>query len=237
MENPFCYIPFTAKRLKDMDKGSKAYKKLMKFACRNSLFYTRLSECLIRDSENEKTKAIRKQIINDTRMMLLFLNIAIFAGLAATGGILLMRDSFFGRNAVYIYAAALCTLPFVLYYVSHSNALTVRMAEKYLEDYKLPDERFTEQRIAELILVKATTKDVIHTSELEKDIPCGCYNCRSKFKSSELKIVELSEEYVCPCCGETTVISERCGAEITDELLQDLHDYWIGCDEDNPDAE
>ena len=227
MENPFCYIPFIAKKLKEADKNTKEYRKQLKEACRDSLFYSKLTECVITDRDNKKTKPFRKQLSNDTRMLIFFVRVGVIAAIIGAIGAIFFRDSAFGRNAMYIFAAALVTLPFVIGYIVHSNKLTVKMAEVYLEDYKLPDERFTDQRIEELVLIRASTKDFIHTSELENDIPCGCYNCVSRFGSSQLKTVEMSNEYACPFCGKTTVISERSGHEITDELLQDLHDYWI----------
>ena len=226
MENPFSYFPNTAKKLKEMDKSSAAFKKAVRKLSDNSLFSTKLTECVVEEIQSGDENDNVREISADTKMMFGFMRFGILCTSTATLAMVVLTGGFLHENYIYIYAAAVLTVPFIVYYGRKVKKHMTSLAEKYLDRYRLPDKRFSDERIRELIAVRTSKTDVISTHELKNGIQCGCYTCLSRYPSNALTIVEESAEYVCPVCGKTTIISERCGHSVTDELLQDMHDYW-----------
>lgn len=226
MENPFKYVPGTAKQLTALDRNSKEYKKLMKKVCSSPAFSAKLTESIVRGAEIGEDDNTLNAIAHDTRMLVWFLRIAVVCAGAGAAIEAFFRNSPLIDYSIYLFGAGALTIPFAVYH-GHGTSKGLRhYAEKCLESYRIPDERFSDERIDELIALRTSNTDVIATSELDMKIPCGCYGCISHFTSDRLQHVPEEAEYTCPVCGRTTIISERCGREITDELLRDMHDYW-----------
>ena len=73
-----------------------------------------------------------------------------------------------------------------------------------------------------------------HKPELEKDQACGCFFCKTIFRSPEIKEWILDDnpaDYrgtaVCPYCGIDSVIGESSGFPITVEFLSAMNEFWF----------
>lgn len=67
--------------------------------------------------------------------------------------------------------------------------------------------------------------------QLKMDKICGCYNCLTIFKPSEIEDwLDKKDTAVCPYCGVDSVVSESCGYKPTKEILKKLHLQEFGED-------
>jgi hypothetical protein len=72
-----------------------------------------------------------------------------------------------------------------------------------------------------------------HLNEIVESTFCGCFYCLSIFKPAE--IVEWTDENdargktaLCPRCGIDSVIGDKAGFPIDDELfLKEMYHYWF----------
>lgn len=227
IHNPFKYFPKIADELKKADKNSRKYKKLLRRTTeRNSIFVARLTECLIEDTERSGVYYLRNSFVYESKNVFMFICIGIIAIILSA----LFRLGVFGEAAVdysvYALIAALGTFPFIGFY-GHKTHVTIRkLAEIYLEDFCVTDEKFTPEYMQRLADITNSDNDIILQDELETQIPCGCYTCKHVYTSDRLVVSERTHKYICPHCGKTTIVSERCGEHITQELIDDLYEYW-----------
>lgn len=69
-----------------------------------------------------------------------------------------------------------------------------------------------------------------HRKKLVEDSVCGCFYCIRRFHPTEIEtwIDENSGgTALCPYCGIDSVIGSYIGYPLTDEFLQQMHDYWF----------
>jgi hypothetical protein len=67
-------------------------------------------------------------------------------------------------------------------------------------------------------------RDEVLASEL-----CGCFFCCQTFPPSEIEhwLNEAGGTALCPRCAVESVIGSRSGFALTQEFLQEMHDYWF----------
>ena len=67
--------------------------------------------------------------------------------------------------------------------------------------------------------------------EVSQSGKCGCFYCLSVFKPESIKEWTDDETQastaLCPYCGVDSVVGDKSGFEITENLLNQLHDYWF----------
>ena len=223
-ENPFKYVPEAANLLKSLEKDSKEYMYAFDRLMKRNAFVAKLVDCANTNDDDEfrpqklKLSDATSQLITS----IVFIPIAIIAFLVFA----IYNKTIPHRFLVYALLAALIALIFTLHYGRKMSDQLFNIADFFLEKYKAS--ALCTETVKLVIDVRTSITDVIAPGELSQKIECGCYSCMSKFTSDMLKPGEdiHSNEYVCPVCGKTTVISARCGHEITDSLLKDMHDYW-----------
>ena len=65
-------------------------------------------------------------------------------------------------------------------------------------------------------------------AELEKDVLCGCFSCRTIFHPKEItKWIDEGETALCPYCGANTVLGSYSRFPITNEFLKRMQKYWF----------
>lgn len=224
--NPFKYVPKLACELKAADKKTRKHRKLLRAVVRNPLFTEKLTECLIKDSEQSRISALKNKFIYESQNTLLFVSV----GLATIFIASVLRLGVLGESAIryslYALVASVMALPFIAFYAYKSNSRMNQLAEVYLERFTVPNDKFTPEYMQHLVELSTTAKDIIPHGDLDKRIPCGCYGCKSLYTSNALISNDYLGEYVCPNCGKTSIISEKCGEHITQELIDDLYEYW-----------
>lgn len=226
MTNPLKYVPQIAAEIKTYGKNSREYRETVKALIKNRIFMNPLMEA-IGNSNERVIETEREELIRATSDMVLFAKIAILAFLAAAVTRTRVLGEMLSEYAMYIFAAAVVAIPFSFFSGRKTGKHVYKCIEHYIDTYCPPDSRFDISLMNKMVRVRCSPTDVIDMESLKLKIPCGCYFCKSKFPSDELLHVEGQNEYVCPVCGRTTVISDRCGEEVSEQLLDDMHDYWL----------
>ncbi|MBQ9949551.1 MAG: hypothetical protein IJO93_02390 [Clostridia bacterium] len=226
MTNPLKYLPQIAAEIKTYGKNSREYHEAINALTKNKYFMNLLMET-VEDSNESVIEAERAEIMRATTDVALFGKIAILAFLAAAITWTGVLGETLSEYALYIFAAAVVAVPFSIFSGRKMGKHVYRCIEHYIDTYCPPDSRFDISLMTKMVRVRCSLTDVIDVESLKLKIPCGCYFCKSRFPSDELRHVDGQNEYVCPVCGRTTVISERCGEEISEQLLDDMHDYWL----------
>ena len=224
MHNPFMYVPTIADELKKLDKSSAEYKKLMQRVLK-SRFFSQAIMAATRDCEEAWFMDAKEKVIQNSHMLLIFIRIGVITALLALIA-WIIQFGIAENIPLILLISAIVAAAFMFYYSNRVGKCMDLCAGMFLDRYENKAPHLSNERLITLVEIECSVKDFIEPSELCKQIPCGCYSCKSKFTSDKLMTVEGDRDYHCPECGKATVISERCGHEITDELLNDMHDYW-----------
>lgn len=222
------YVPAIADELKKLDKSSAEYRRLMQRTLKSD-FFSQAIMTAAQYCEEDWFKETKENLIQSSHMLLMFIRIGVITALLS----LITRIAKLGVDEnipLILLVAAVVAALFIFYYSVRVRRCIDLCAELFLDRYENKAPRLSKKRLATLVEIECSVKDFIASAELCAQIPCGCYSCKSKFTSDRLVSVEGDRDYHCPECGRATVISERCGYEITDELLNDMHDYWSGED-------
>ena len=78
--------------------------------------------------------------------------------------------------------------------------------------------------------ISAHQFSVNNRKQLEQSAICGCFYCGKIFNPNEITewIPEKSGTALCPYCGIDSVIGEASGFQITEQLLKEMSQYWVG---------
>ena len=224
--NPFKYIPQIGVQLKRCDKNSEEYISIMKKLLKSKGFMHVLMDNIVSSSDEFIIKE-RKPLNEYSDMSSFFLKVSFIGTVASVILYTGIAGPLLAGYAKYSLAASLLAFPFALYAGGKAGNHVSTCIDHYLDDYKLPSPRFTLDMMRRMVLIECTGMDFMNAETLKLQIPCGCYSCKGKFSSEKISLCTDGEQYKCPLCGAATVISERCGFEINDELLNDMHEYWL----------
>lgn len=89
------------------------------------------------------------------------------------------------------------------------------------------------ERPEEQWLYVAHKRSIYHRTEIENSYLCGCFHCRSVFRSNKIREwTDVSKPMpeqtaLCPHCGIDSVVGDDSGFEITDEFLAKMCQKWF----------
>ena len=226
MYNPLKYVPEAAIALKRCEKNSPEFKRITKGLMRDKFFMQILNKNIMHSTETPITD-VRNELFSESGMASFFKHATVLSIFAAVS----IAFSFLTTSYIaYVkYPVGIAVVSFIFFIRSNAkkNVHILKCIEHYLDSYKIPDAHFSIKSMIQMVLIECSFMDVIGYDSLNQALQCGCYTCKSKFTSDKMCNVDGDGLYKCPYCSKATVISERCGFEITDELLSDLHDYWL----------
>lgn len=79
-------------------------------------------------------------------------------------------------------------------------------------------------------LIKIHTHCMANREELSKVDSCGCFYCLRTYTPKEIKEWiedKAGDTAICPYCDVDSVLPESYEYELSKELLQEMHDYWM----------
>lgn len=81
-------------------------------------------------------------------------------------------------------------------------------------------------------LTDAHGHTIHNREEMEASQFCYCISCQTFFRPSEIDdYTDGGTTAICPYCSCDAVIGEACGLNLTDELLEQLHDKYFNYDD------
>lgn len=62
---------------------------------------------------------------------------------------------------------------------------------------------------------------------VEQSDKAGCFHCLKIFSISEIKNYTDNEKtIICPLCGVDSVVGDKCGFELSEEILKNANQFW-----------
>lgn len=90
-----------------------------------------------------------------------------------------------------------------------------------------------------LVNLKSLHGYSIHNRELvQRADMCGCFCCNAEFRSHAIfEWLDNDSTAVCPFCSIDSVLPDNLGIDLTQELLQEMGDYWFDIKEHRKDPD
>lgn len=65
-------------------------------------------------------------------------------------------------------------------------------------------------------------------SLVEQSTSVGCFHCCKIFAASEIKkYTDQDKTCLCPFCEIDSIVSDKCGFVLNEEIIKKAHDYWF----------
>lgn len=75
---------------------------------------------------------------------------------------------------------------------------------------------------------KVHSHSIYNKEEITQSTSCCCFYCKSRFPSNEVKWwTDKGTTALCPHCSVDSVIGDKSGIDLTDQLVNHMHEFWF----------